>query len=66
MTKIKLMPLPKVDLSEIEIKGTIEVHASRLASFKATVSRYNKDNGTKYKFSYGGFKSDYCIATRTA
>lgn len=66
MTKKRLIPIQKIEPDKIKIDEQVEVHADRLASFKATVSRYNKYNGTKYRFDYSGVKNDYFIATRIA
>lgn len=66
MNKKRLIPIQKIEPDKIKINEEIEVHADRLASFKATVSRYNKDNGKSYKFDYSGVKNDYFTATRTA
>lgn len=65
MTK-RLVPIQKIEPDKVEVGNGIEVHADRLASFKATVSRYNKDKGTSFKFVYSGVKNDYFTATRTA
>jgi len=64
MTKIKLQPIQQIDLSSINIGQSIEIHADRLAAFKSNLSRYNKLNDTKYRYSYSSFKNDYCTATR--
>lgn len=44
----------------------VQVHADRLASFKATVSRYNKVRQLAIKFDYSGVKNDCFTATRIA
>lgn len=68
MTKIKLTPLPKIDLSKIEVNQRIEIHADRLASFKSNLSRFNsqfKDPKQKHKYIYSGVKNDYYTAMRS-
>lgn len=66
MSKNRLIPTQKIEIAPINIGDSIEIHADRLASFKATVSRFNKDNGKLYAFDYSGVKNDYYTATRKA
>lgn len=65
MTK-RLVPIQKIEPDKIKEGDKVEVHADRLASFKATVSRYNKDKSLSLKFDYSGVKNDYFTATRIA
>lgn len=66
MNKKRLLPIQKIEIGHMEIGDSVEIHGNRLASFKATVSRYNKDNRKLYAFDYSGIKNDYCTATRKA
>lgn len=61
MTK-KIVPQRKLQPELID--GTVDIHADVLASFKATVSKYNKNNPTKkIAFDYGKFDGSFCKAT---
>lgn len=67
MENEKLMPLPKpktIDFGSKAIGQIIEVHAERLASFKSTLSRYNKKYETDIKFSYSDLNGSFFTATR--
>ena len=64
MSKKRLVPIQKIEPEKISLNEEVEVHADRLASFKATVSRYNRQNKKEYKFEYSGVKNDYFVATR--
>lgn len=66
MSKKRLVPIQKIEPGTVSLNEQVEVHADRLASFKATVSRYNKDNKLSLKFDYSGVKNDYFTATRIA
>ena len=65
MTK-KLIPTQKIQPDKIQVGDSIEVHANRLASFKATVSRCNIGRETLITFDYSGVKNDYFTAKRVA
>lgn len=62
----KIEPIKKINLDTLPVGGEVQIHAGRLASFKATVSRYNKGRDSLARFSYGAFKNDYCTVTRVA
>lgn len=64
MATKRLIPIQKIEPDKVSVKDSIEVHADRLASFKATVSRWNKNNKGSIKFDYSGVKNDYFTATR--
>jgi hypothetical protein len=64
MNKKRLEPLKKIDIGAIAIGEEIEIYAGRLASFKASVSRYNKDNGLAFRFDYSDVHNNYVTATR--
>jgi len=61
----KVTPRQKLDLTGVVIGQKIEVHADVLASFKATVSRYNKTADNKIGFDYSNAGKDLFI-TATA
>lgn len=60
----KIAPITRIDFKSLKIGDTINIHADRLASFKTTVWRYNKNNMVKYYFNYSPSIDNYVIATR--
>lgn len=60
----KFAPAKAIKPEEIEVGGSIEVHAQALATFKTYVSRANSKKTQKIRFDYGQFIGNFCKATR--
>jgi len=62
----KFIKQDRIKPENVEINGSIEIHADVLATFKTYVSRYNKDRDWKLKFQYHPFIGSFCKAERMA
>ena len=63
----KFIKTKTVKPEEIAIGQKIDVHADSLATFKAYVSKANKDRKEwLIRFNYSPFVGSFCTATRTA
>jgi uncharacterized FAD-dependent dehydrogenase len=60
----KFIKTKTVKPEEIAIGQKIEVHADSLATFKAYVSKANKDKTMLIRFNYSPFVGSFCTATR--